>query len=47
MAQKDKNTYVKCSYCHGSGQVTVWNKQKKTYETVTCTVCKGKGGVHI
>lgn len=36
-----------CDYCKGGGKVTVWNSKKKTYETVTCTVCGGSGKVNI
>lgn len=36
-----------CDYCKGNGTVTVWNPKKKTYETVTCTVCGGSGKVNI
>lgn len=39
--------YRKCDYCKGNRRVTVWNDKKKTYETVTCTVCGGSGQVWI
>lgn len=38
---------VVCENCHGNGKVTVWNKQKRTYETVTCPACRGKGKIDI
>ncbi len=38
---------VPCQYCHGSGRVTVWNPQKKTYEQQTCSACGGSGKVNL